>query len=92
MLRNHAFPSAGIPILEGEALTVGPVAQDHRHRLIPDGTVEVASQHQTVIHRNLDVPIDLHPVANFGPVHLCSPQAYCTASIFDQAALIPWRL
>ena len=63
MLFRHALPGAGVAVLEGEALGVGAVAQDHRIAALGDGAKHIGAQHEAVIHRDRHVPVDAHAVA-----------------------------
>ena len=63
MLFRHALPRARITVLEGEALGVRAVAQDHRIAAFLDRAEHIGAQHQAVVHRDRHVPIDAHAVA-----------------------------
>src|SRR5579863_7412420 len=65
MLSRHRFPGARIAILEGEALGVGAIAQEHRIAAFGDRAKYVGAQHQTVVHRDRGVPVYAHAVAGF---------------------------
>src|SRR5262245_24778624 len=65
MLGHHALPGARVAVLEGEALGVRPVGKDDRVAAGPGRAEHVGAQHDPVVHRDRDVPVDLHPVADF---------------------------
>ena len=64
MLLDHALPGARIALLEGEALGVGAVAQDHRIFAGLHRPEHVGAQHEAVVHLDRHVPIDVHAVAH----------------------------
>ena len=65
MLLGHALPCAGIAILEGKPLGIGTVAEDHRIAAILRRAEDIGAQHQAVVHRDRDIPVDAHAVADF---------------------------
>ena len=70
----HAPPLVGVEVLEVQPLAVGPIGHDHRIFAVGDRPVDVASQHQAVVHRDRHVPIDSHPIADLAllaVVHAC---------------------
>ena len=68
MLLGHALPGARIAVLEGEALGVGPVGQDHRIAAVLHRAEDVGAQHQAVVHGDRHIPVDAHAVADFAAV------------------------
>ena len=63
MLVDHALPGARVAVLEGEALGVGPVAEEDRVAAFDARAKQVGAQHQPVVHDDRDVPVDAHAVA-----------------------------
>ncbi len=76
MLLGHAFPGGGIAFVEGEALGIGPVAQDHRVASLGRRAEQIGAQYQPVIHGDRHVPIDAHAVARLALrlIHPASPR------------------
>jgi hypothetical protein len=79
MLLDHALPGARIAFLEGEALGIGAVAQDHRILARFHRPKHIGAQHKAVVHGDRHVPIDVHAVAHlaarlmgFGLLHASS--------------------
>ena len=66
MLGDHALPGARVAVLEGEALRVRAVGEDHRVAALGDRTEHVGAQDEAVVHRDRHVPVDAHAVADFG--------------------------
>src|SRR5262249_35767268 len=62
MLLRHALPGARIALLEGQPLGIGAVTQDHRIFAHLRGPVDIRPQHQSIVHRDRDVPVDVHTV------------------------------
>src|SRR5260221_5143662 len=62
MLVGHALPRARIALLEGQSLGIGTVAQDHRIFAHLRGSKDIRPQHQSVIHCDRDIPVDVHAV------------------------------
>ncbi len=62
VLLGHPVPGAGIALLEGEALAVGPIGQDHRIAAVLGRAEHVGPQHQPVVHLDRHVPVDAHAV------------------------------
>src|SRR5260370_40043127 len=93
MLLGHALPRGGIALLEGEALGIGPVAQDHRVASLGRRAEQIGAQYQPVIHGDRHVPIDAHAVARLALrlIHPASPiarTAAYSAAAFLSALLI----
>ncbi len=65
MLRHHALPGARVAVLEGKALRVRAVAEDHRVTTVRRRPENVGAQDEAVVHRDRHVPIDAHAVADF---------------------------
>src|SRR5467141_1261948 len=63
MLADHALPGARVAVLEGEALGIGPVAEEDRVPTFDARAKQVGAQHQPVVHDDRDVPVDAHAVA-----------------------------
>src|SRR6266478_1198087 len=85
VLLDHALPGARIPVLEGEALGIGAVAQDYRVAAALDRTKDVGAQHHAIIHLDRDIPVDVHAVAYLAAVlvragaraRVCSTELIC---------------
>ena len=75
MLLGHALPRARIAVLEGEALGVGAVGQDHRIAAVLDRAEHVGAQHEAVVHRDRHVPVDAHAVAHLAAMLWVLPPA-----------------
>src|SRR5262249_28386176 len=65
MLGRHALPCARIAVLECKPLGVGAVAQDHWIGAVLDRPEHIGLEHKAVVHGDVDIPVDLHPVADF---------------------------
>ena len=63
MLLRHALPCARIALLKREPLGIGAVAEDHGKFAHLRGSIHIGPQHQPVVHRDRDVPVDMHTVA-----------------------------
>jgi hypothetical protein len=87
MLFRHALPRARIAVLEGEALGVGAVAQDHRIAAVLDGTENIGAQHQAVVHRDRHVPIDAHAVAGLAALLVSLDRAHARFAFERRHAL-----
>ena len=61
----HPVPLLLVEVREVQPLAVGAVGQDHRIPALLDRTVDVAAQHQPVVHLDRHVPVDPHAVADF---------------------------
>src|SRR5712691_2927859 len=61
----HALPLLGIQVFEVQPFAVGPVGQDHRILAPLDRPVDIAAQHDAVVHLDRHVPVDPHAVADF---------------------------
>src|SRR6478752_5649608 len=65
MFFRHALPRTRIAVLEGEALGVGAVAQDHGIAALLHRPKHVGAQDEAIVHLDRDVPVDAHAVAHF---------------------------
>src|SRR5579885_3902146 len=65
MLFGHALPRARVAVLEGKIFGVGTVSENDRISALFHRPEYVRAQHQTVVHRDRDVPVDPHAVADF---------------------------
>ena len=79
VLLDHALPRAGIAFLEGEALGIGAVGEDHGvfpglHR-----PKNIGAEHEAVVHLDRHVPIDVHAVAHLAARLMGFGLAYCWA-------------
>src|SRR6185295_5983753 len=59
-------------VLEGEALAVGPVAQEGGKSAFAVRAEDVGAQHEAVVHPDRDVPFDLHEVILVGAARSAS--------------------
>src|ERR1700724_3700378 len=75
MLRDHPLTGAGIAVLKGETLGVGPVGQKNRIAAIGHRPEYVGAEDKAVVHGNGDVPLDAHAVSNLHAPILSSPRA-----------------
>src|SRR5262249_25544396 len=62
VLLAHQSPLIGVEILEVQPFSVWTISHDHRVLALGDGPEHVGAQHESVIHRNRDIPVDAHPV------------------------------
>ena len=80
MLGDHLVPLRLIGLLEGEPFRVGAVTEERGIASIFDRTVHVRPEHQSVVHRDRNVDVDLHAVADhalgFQSVLAHSPPSY----------------
>src|SRR6185295_8149549 len=75
-----------VEVVEMQPLAVGAERHDHRVFAIGEGPVDVAAEHDAVVHRDRHVPIDAHAVtdlAYFAVVHRSPRRFYWRR---DQAA------
>src|SRR5262249_48397433 len=61
----HALPLLAVEVLEVQPLAVGSIGEDHRILALFDRAIDVATQHDAVIHFDRHVPVDPHAVADF---------------------------
>src|SRR5262249_13641688 len=67
LLFDHPLPGEFPTILEGVALRIGPVIEDHRKFAVAHGAEYVGAQDDAIIHENSGIPFDLHAIADFRP-------------------------
>jgi hypothetical protein len=61
----HPVPLAFVEILEMQPFAVGPISHDDGIFPLGDRPVDVASQHQAVVHLDRHIPVDPHAIADF---------------------------
>ena len=103
VLLDHPAPLVAVEVLEVEPLAVRAVGQDDRVLAGPGRPVDVGPEDDAVVHRNGDVPVDAHPIADLagevaqrwlasplGP----KPGAYSGAAIERSTGVpaIPWDM
>ena len=64
VLRHHAAPLISVEVLEVQPLGIGAVGEDDGVRARPGGPVHIGAEDQAVVHRDGDVPVDAHAVAD----------------------------
>src|SRR5262245_27715356 len=62
VLLAHHSPLIRVEILEVQPFSVRAISHDHGVLALGDGTEHVGAQHESVIHRNRDIPVDSHSV------------------------------
>jgi hypothetical protein len=65
VVRDHLVPLRRITFLIREALAIRAVGEDHRETAFARRAEHVGAQHDPVAHRDRDVPVDAHAVADF---------------------------
>ena len=88
MLLSHALPCAGIAVLESEPLGIGTVAENDRMAAVLRRPEDVGAQHETVVHRDGDIPVDAHAIANLAAVLMGSARAGPRSSSFHPRHVI----
>src|SRR5690606_10987977 len=63
---THPAPLLGVEVLKVEAFAVWPVSDDLRVLAVLNWPIDVATQHDTIVHLDRDLPVDLQAVANNG--------------------------
>src|SRR5262249_44924133 len=63
MLGRESLPLHGIALAEMQALGIRAVRHQDRVAAVAVGAVYVGPNDRAVVHRNLDIPIDLHAVS-----------------------------
>ena len=89
MFLGHALPRARIAVLEGEALGIGAVAQDHRIAALLHRPKDVGTQHEAIVHLDRDVPVDAHAVAHFAAMLMGLACRRLGARILDRSHCRP---
>src|SRR4029078_13689107 len=65
MLERHAIPRGLVAVFKMQPFAVWAVAQEDRIAAFLDRPEHVTSQHQTVVHGDRHIPIDLHAITDF---------------------------
>src|SRR5262245_4987219 len=86
---SHALPRARIAVLEGEALAVRTVAEDHGIASVLYRTEHVGAQEEAVVHRDRHVPVDAHTVAHFTAVPVGLPARRPLVRVLDRSHRVP---
>src|SRR5262249_5570011 len=63
---RQPHPRALVSFLEGKALGIRPIAENHGLAPASDGTEDIGARQDPVAHLDRVVPIDAHAVADFG--------------------------
>src|ERR1700680_4047655 len=69
MIGDHLLPCARITLLEGKALGIGAVGQQDGTTFARDWSKHIALEHDTVVNRNVDVPVDRHAILDRRMTH-----------------------
>ncbi len=64
--RNHALPGTLVAVLKREALTECAIGENDRVLFVVVWPEYVGPQHDAIVHRNRHVPVNPHPVSDFG--------------------------
>ena len=96
VLFRHARPGGLIAVLEVQPLAVGAAAEDDRVTPLPDRPEDVASQLQSVVHRDRHVPVDPHSIADLADLTvthglLLRIKRFCAESAGRLVELAAWR-
>src|SRR2546425_3647473 len=67
VVQDHLLPLHRVALLIGEPLGVYTVGEDDGVATVGDRTIHVGAQHDAVVHRDRDVPVDAHAVADLSP-------------------------
>src|SRR3977135_4623532 len=89
MFFGHALPRTRITILEGEALRIGAVAQDHGIAALLHRPKDVGPQHEAIVHLDRDFPVDAHAVAHFAAMSMGLARRCLGARIFNRSHCRP---
>jgi hypothetical protein len=66
MIVGHDPPLVGITVGEQKPFAIWPVAKDDGDACAVVWSVDVGSQDDAVVHLDPNVPLDSHPIAEFG--------------------------
>ena len=69
MTGDHPLPCARIAFLEGKALGIGAVGQQDGTRFAGGWPKHIRPEYDTVVDRDVDIPVDRHPVLDRSVAH-----------------------